>query len=570
MPDSAQPGNQLEGELKKMLPRFLSGRRVLAASAAVLMLAAAGCGGESGGGSGDEGETKTVRLALGQDVDTLLPMDSNVGDNIAVLDVVYDGLVRYDPETTEPYNYVAEEISSEDNTVWTIKIKEGFTFHNGEPVDAEAFARAWNYAAYGPNAMANNYFFERVDGYEEMQGEYEEDDDGNVTVTKEPEAEELSGLKVVDPQTLEVTLNGPFAAFSTMLGYTGFFPIAQACLDDIDGCATKPIGNGPFEVEQWDQGTKLTANKWADYKGEETPNFDRIEWTEFSGSSAWPDFEAGDLDTGAPPPAEWASANNDPDLSSRKVERPGAALTYLGFPLYKDGPWTDIEFRKAISMAIDRKSIIEQVLPGQAVPADSWVVPDGVPGGTAGTCEWCKYDPEAAKAALEEAGGWPEGETLNIYLGEDETQEAYFKAIGDQIKLNLGIDYKLIPTPDFFSQRSAREFDGAYRNNWFPDYPLNENYLAPVYASGDPKNGNTNFGYYNADFEAKIKEGDRAGSVDEAVQKYAEAEKVLAEDFPTIPLSFSNAVTFYSDRVDNVVLDPFSGSTKLRLLNYVG
>jgi hypothetical protein len=45
---------------------------------------------------------------------------------------------------------------------------------------------------------------------------------------------------------------------------------------------------------------------------------------------------------------------------------------------------------------------------------------------------------------------------------------------------------------------------------------------------------------------------------------------VLAEDFPTIPLSFANAVTFYSDRVDNVVLDPFSGSTKLRLLNYIG
>ena len=556
-----------------MRPRFGIGKgRVLVALAAALTLSIAGCSGDGtgGGGSGDADDAKTVRLALGQDVDSLLPMEAHVGDNIGVLEVIFDGLVRYDPDTTEPYNYLAESIESEDNKVWTIKIKEGTTFHNGEPVDADAFARAWNYAAYGPNAVYNNLFFERFDGYEEMQGEYEEDDEGNVTVNKEPEAKELSGLEVVDAQTLKVTLSEQFAAFPSILGYTGFFPATQACIDDIDACNTHPIGNGPFQIEEWEQGVSLTATKWGDYQGEETPNFDRIEWTEYSGASSWPDFQAGDLDTGAPPPAEWEAANADPDLSSRKVERPAAGLTYLGFPLYLDGPWTDIEFRKAISMAIDRQAIIDQVLPGQAVPADSWVVPDAVPGGTAGTCEWCTFDPDAAKQALEKAGGWPEGEVLNIYLGEDETSEAYFKAIGDQISLNLGIDYKLIPSADFFDMRAARKFDGAYRNNWFPDYPLNENYLAPVYASGDPKNGNTDFGYYSAEFEKKLAEGDKAADLDAAVAKYQEAEKVLAADFPTIPISFSNAVSFHSDRVDNVVLDPFSGATKLRLLKYVG
>ncbi len=147
-------------------------------------------------------------------------MDSNIDDNIWVLDIVYDGLMRYDPETTEPYPYVAESVDTTDNQVWTIKIKPDLTFQNGEPVDAAAFARAWNYAAYGPNAMQNNYFFERFQGYDEMQGET--DDDGNVTV--EPAADTLSGVKVVDDLTLEVTLNAPFAGFSTMLGYTGFFP----------------------------------------------------------------------------------------------------------------------------------------------------------------------------------------------------------------------------------------------------------------------------------------------------------------------------------------------------------
>ncbi|WP_197429754.1 peptide ABC transporter substrate-binding protein [Auraticoccus cholistanensis] len=540
----------------------------LAAGSVVLALVATGCssGGDGGGGGDQGGGDATVRLALTQDVDTLLPMDSNVGDNIAVLDVIYDGLVRYDPQTTEPYNYLAEDISTEDNVVWTIAIKEGTTFHNGEPVDAEAFARAWNYAAYGPNAMENNYFFERIEGYDAMQGDYEVSEDGEVTVNEEPSADTLSGLEVVDPTTLEVTLNGPFAGFDTMLGYTGFFPIAQACLDDIDACATQPIGNGPFQVEQWQQGQSLTATKFEGYTGEEAPNFDRIEWTEYSGSSSWPDFQAGILDTGTPPPAEWQQANADPDLSTRKVEVAGAALTYLGFPLYEGEPWTDVEFRKAISMAIDRQAVIDAVLPGQGVPADSWVVPERVPGGVAGTCQWCTFDPDAAKQALEAAGGWPEGETLTIHLGTDETQLEYFQAIGDQITLNLGIPYELDPSPDYFARRAARDFSGPFRANWFPDYPLNENYLGPVYGGGEPDEGNTSFGYYNEEFEQLIAEGDRAADLDAAVAKYAEAEKVLAEDFPTVPISFSQVTVFHSDRVSNVVLDPFSGSVKLRLL----
>ncbi|WP_370618091.1 peptide ABC transporter substrate-binding protein [Mumia sp. Pv 4-285] len=537
----------------------------LAAGLTALALVVTGCGGGDGDDSEGDGDA-TVKLTLSQDVDTLLPMDSNVGDNISVLDVVYDGLVRYDPKTTKPYNYVAEDISSTDNTVWTIKIKDGLTFQNDEPVDADAFVRAWNYAAYGPNAMANNYFFERFAGYDEMQGEYEEDDEGNVTVTTEPTAKELSGLKVVDPQTLEVTLNGPFAGFATMLGYTGFFPVAQECIDDVEACAVKPIGNGPFEIEEWDQGQSLSAAKWDDYSLEETPDYGRIEWVEYSGDSDWADFEAGDVDASFPPPAEWQAAVSDPDLSSRMVEGPGAALTYIGFPMYLGKPFDDIEFRKAISMAIDRDTIIEKVVPGRFVAADSWVVPDGVPGGVAGTCEFCTFDPAAAKAALAKAGGWPKDKKLIIHLGEDEESEAIFKAVGDSIQLNLGIPYELDPTPDYFDRRSARDFTGIMRANWFPDYPLNENYLAPVYASGDPKLGNTSFGYYNADFEALIKEGDSAPDLESAVTKYQEAEKVIASDMASAPVAFSRNVMFYSDRLDNVVLDPFSGEVKLRQL----
>ncbi|GAA2759326.1 ABC transporter substrate-binding protein [Actinopolymorpha rutila] len=539
--------------------------RVLAAAAAA-MLAVAGCGSGDGGGNDGNAPKKTVlHSALGQSVDTLLPADSNVGDNIGVDDVLFSGLVRYDIDTGKPYNYMAQSITSTDNTTWTIKIKKGWTFQNGEPVDANAYARAWNAAAFGPNAFANNYFFDKVVGYDKMQGEVEEDDNGNVKVLKKPSATELSGLKVVDDHTLRVTLNTPFAAFPTILGYTGFFPMAEKCAKDLHACAVKPIGNGPFKVVSWDRGQKLVAERWKGYKGSEKPSYDSIEWREYGENEvSWPDFQSGDIDLSAPPPEQWASAMNDPELKKRMVKRPTTALTYLGFPLYAGKPWTDPNFRKAIALAVDVDTIIKQVAPGRYSRATGWV-PTTVFGGRKNVCDYCRYDPAEAKKLLAKAGGWPKGKVMKIALGSDTTQEAIFKAIGDQLKLNLGINYSLVPSEEFFSMRSAQKFQGPFRNNWYADYNLNENYLRPVYASGDPK-GNTNFGYYDKKFEAKLDEADRAANTADAVKLYQQAEDILAADFPTVPLYVSDSVTFYSDRLDNVKLNPFSGAVDLRIL----
>ncbi|MBO0611252.1 peptide ABC transporter substrate-binding protein [Myceligenerans salitolerans] len=531
------------------------------AGVAAVALTLAACSPSDTDGGDTDGPV-TLETWISQDMETLFPGDAGSYDNISVLDVVYDGLVRYDPETTEPYNYVAESIEpDEDNTVWTITIKPDLTFQNGEPVDAEAFARSWNYTADGDNGLYSNYFFGIIEGYDEMQPTT--DDEGNITA--EGAADELSGLEILDPLTLQVTLDAPFAGFATMLGYTGFFPVAQECLDDVDACATQPIGNGPFRVTEWQQSQELTAEKWADYPLDETPAYDAIHWTEYATgeTSGWADFKAGDLDLSFPPTAEVESARNDPELAERYVERPGAALTYLGFSGYTDGPWNDIEFRKAISMAIDREGIIASLGSGQATPADSWVVPGGVPGGEAGTCEWCVFDPEAARAALERAGGWPEGEKLQISLGDDDAEVEYFTAIGNSIEEVLGIPYELniLPSTDYFTTRAEQGFDGMFRNNWFPDYPLNENYLS-FYASGEPGAGH--WGWYSEEFEAKLAEAAAAPSLDESVALYQEAEAILAEEFPTIPFRWGFSSTYYSERLDNVILNPFSGAPILR------
>lgn len=526
------------------------------ALAAVTVMALAGCGG--GGGGEESSGPATVRMPLG-DLRNMLPMDSNEANSIETIDTLYSGLVRYDTETTEPYNYMAKDITSDDGVHWTIEIKEGWKFHNGEPVDAEAFARAWNYAAYGPNAMVNNYFFERFEGYEEMQ----EGEDGS-----EPKAKELSGLKVADDYTLEVTLNQRFGSFPTMLGYTGFFPVAEECLEDVDKCGREPIGNGPFKIaEPFKPETGVKVERWKGYKGDEKPSYDRIEWTSYVGDNeSWPDFQAGDMDISEPPPEEWAAAQGDPELQQRMVQQDGTALTYLGFPLYSDNElYQNKDFRDAIAHAIDMKSIIDAVMPGRGKPATEWTVPEIIPGGEKGTCQTCEYDPKEAKRLLAKAGGWPKGEKLQIWYQTDPNTEAVFKAIGDQLKQNLGIDYKLnnLEKSDYFTKRSAHEFDGIFYNNWFPDYPLNENYLSPVYSGPE---GNNNWGYQSDEFERLISEGDAETELDAAIAKYQEAERVIAEDRPSRPLYWSVRNVYYSENLDNVKLFPFSGGVVLREL----
>ena len=93
-------------------------RRLIAAAAVTVGITGSAVGISSAAEVESGAEPITLHLALDQaDMATLLPMDSNIADNIWVLDVVYDGLVRYDPETTEPYPYVAESIETTDNQV---------------------------------------------------------------------------------------------------------------------------------------------------------------------------------------------------------------------------------------------------------------------------------------------------------------------------------------------------------------------------------------------------------------------------------------------------------------------
>lgn len=528
----------------------------LLVGAAALSLLATACGGEDDEGdepSGEDGEQEET-AEDGEDAESmqggtlrvysnepafLVPTAANDQPSILVIRQLYRGLVDYDADGS-PVNDLAESIESEDNQTWTITIKEGHTFTNGEPVDADAFIRSWNYTADGDNAQNNAYFQSRIVGFEESQ-------EG---------ADELSGVTKVDDYTIEVELNEPFVGLPAILGYSGYFPVAQECLDNFEACNETPIGNGPYMIEgSWEHDVGITLVRNEDYAGDELANPDSIEYVIFADvQGAYAAFQANELDVMYfTPPERYEEILST--YADRVYDEPSNSFTYVGLPQYLE-QFQNADIRRALSMAIDRQSIIDAIFFGARTPATSVVYP-GFDGGREGICEYCEYDPERAAQLLEDAGGWQWGE-LELWANAGAGHEDWMQAVGDQIRENLGIDYTLhvdLDFPEYLEKLDSDDMTGAYRLGWGPDYPVPETYLAPLYESDNTSNYSR---YSNEQFDEAVAQGDTAPSLEEAIPFYQQAEDIIVDELPVIPMFWGQTTAVWSENVEEFVWNPIN------------
>ncbi|MPZ28897.1 MAG: ABC transporter substrate-binding protein [Micromonosporaceae bacterium] len=503
-----------------------------AAAATALLATASACASDGGGGEEPEGTTGgTLRVFLSEP-DSLMPSGANDSESNQVITEIYRGLTKNVIEGGVE-NIIAESIESEDNITWNIQLKEGFTFTNGEPVDADSFIRAWNYAAYGPNAQDGAGFFERIVGFGEMQAD-------------PPEAEELSGVTKVDDYSFTVELSAPFVGFPQTVAYQSFLPLAEACLADVDACNEMPISNGPYMLASaWEHDVQVALVKNPDYIGEDTVFADEIIMRIFESSdAAYAAFQGDELDVIDQIPAE-RLAEAEAQFADGLFQTANNSLTYLGIPFY-DERFEDVRIRQAFSLAIDRQAIIDAALGGTQRAASGWVSPL-FEGQRDAACTTCEYDPERAAALLEEAGGW-EGElTLTANAGAD--HETWMQALGDQLNQNLGIEYTLDVGQQFAEYLATLENQdavGPFRLGWGPDYALMETYLTHLYATDQ----SSNYGFYsNPQFDDLVAQGDSAPTEQEAIALYQQAEDILNEDMVTIPLWWGTQSVLYNPDV---------------------
>ncbi|MFH8934785.1 peptide ABC transporter substrate-binding protein [Streptomyces griseosporeus] len=526
------------------------------ACAAAVALAATACGGgggDSGGGSGAGGGV--LSSSWGDPQNPLEPANTNEVQGGKVLDMIFRGLKRYNPQTGAAEDMLAEKIDTKDSQNFTITVKNGWTFSNGEKVTAKSFVDAWNYGASLKNNQKNAYFFGYIEGYGKVHPE-----DGS-----KQSADTLSGLKVVDDRTFTVKLTQKFSTFPDTLGYPAFAPLPQAFFSDHAGWIKKPVGNGPYMIDSYTKGSQMSLRKWDKYPGADKAQNGGVDLKVYTdNNTAYTDLMAGNLDLVDDVPAAQLK-NVKSDLGDRYLNTPAGIIQTLAFPFY-DAQWNKADsdkVRKGLSMAINRKQITETIFQKTRTPATDWTSPVlGKDGGFQdGLCgDFCDYDPEQAKKLVAEGGGIPGGQVKISYNADTGSHKQWVDAVCNSINNALGNDKACVGSPvgtfaDFRTRITQKKMSGPFRAGWQMDYPLIQNFLQPLYYT----NASSNDGKWsNKKFDGLVDQANKETDTAKAIGLFQQAEEVVRDNMAAIPLWYQNGSAGWSERLSNVKLNPFS------------
>jgi len=520
-----------------------------AAGVACLALVLSACGGSSTETTATPASGGGTILVYGSEPQNpLLPANTNETGGGRIMKLLFEGLVSYDAQG-KPINQVAESIDTTDAQNYTIKLKPGWKFTNGEAVNAKSFVDAWNYGALIDNAQLNAYFFEPIDGYKEVHPDAE---------GAKATAKTLKGLKVVDDSTFTVKLASPQASFPLRLGYTAFYPMPQSAYKDIKAQGENPVGNGSYMLDgKWVHNVNIKVKKNPDYKGTMVAKIAGVDVKVYTDPNAgYTDLQANNLDVLDSIPDN-ALATFKADLGDRAINQPAGVFQSFSFPLYQP-EWktaNSAKVRQAISMAIDRKTITDKIFQGTRTPATDFSSPVVQGWSKDGCGEFCTFDAAKAKALLASAGGFTG--KLEIAYNADGGHKAWVDATCNSITNTIGIACTGKSYPDFKSLRdpiTKGTMKSVFRTGWQMDYPALENFLAPIYAKGAGSNDSR---YDNPAFDAMLKKGDTAKTSAESIKYFQDAQKILVADMPSIPTWNSNTTGGYSEKVKNVKFDVF-------------
>ena len=492
----------------------------------VLLIMLSACGGtpeqqQQPGQSG--GESTTPEQSTGGDINVAVygslyaPIDvwdpcDNFDSGIAVLHNIYDTLLRYNNNTGEFTNLLAEDYSKTDDGLnWTFKIRQGAVFHDGTPVNAEAVKFSFERSI--SRGMGAAFIWDPVESFE---------------VTDEF----TLVMHLEYPAAMDLVVSSPYSAY--VMSPTA----VNANADDwlLQG---NDAGSGPYTLESNIFGEQVVMAKFEDYWGGwEDNQFDKVIIQRVSESSTRRQMlESGEIDFSSELPVEDIKAlESHADLDS--VKTPSLENLILFMNNEKDGPLQNKLVRQAFSYAFPYDDIINYVMEGFAarangpVPANLW--------GSADESQRYNYDIDKAKELMVQAGYPDGGFTLTLtYVTGDETERKVAELFQAELnKLGVTLDIRAM-TYDMQVElgQSANPADrqDMALTYWWPDVIGPYTYLYSLYFYTDPVG--TAWTYYNnPEFEALANEANIMSGIDrdKAADMFVDAQKILVEDAPAI------------------------------------
>ncbi len=452
---------------------------------------------------------------------------------------LFGGLVRLGDDL-EPALDIAQRYEvSDDGRTYTFYLRDDVKFHDGREVKAEDVKYSWERACAPATGSqtAPAYLGDIVGVGEVLAGE----------------SEDISGVRVIDDYTLQVTIDEPKSYFLSKLTYPTAFVVDRANVESGGRWWYHPNGTGPFKLRQWEEGSLLVLERNELYYGEVA----RVDSVAFQlwGGVPMNMYELGKIDVA--------------DVSMDYIERvtdergpfyqdltvvPELSFSYIGFNS-EAPPFDDVNIRRAFSHAIDKDKLVSLVFKDMQQRADG-ILPPGMPGFNEDLIG-LDYDVDRAKELIAAS---PYGDVSNLppititTMGWGGLISNGLEAIIVEWRTNLGVEVEVRQLePQRALYHLAEEKDEMFDMGWIADYPHPQDFLDILFRSDAENNYG---GYSNPEVDALLERANVELDGEAGIALYQQAEQIIVDDAACVPLWFGKNYVLVKPYVSGYELNP--------------
>ena len=470
---------------------------------------------------------------------TLDPAISGEMTSHSYITQLFSGLVRLD-DTLEPAPDIAERWQiSDDGRTYTFYLRKDVRFHDGREVKAEDFKYSWQRTSDPETGSqtAATYLGDIVGVKEVLEGK----------------AKEISGVRVINDHTLEVTIDAPKSYFLSKLTYPTAFVVDRANVESGREWWRRPNGTGPFKLRQWQERSLLVLDKNELYYGE-MAKVDSVAFHLWAGVPMNL-YETGKIDVTNVSLAyiDRVTDKTGPFYRELKVT-PELSFFYIGFNTTKP-PFDDANIRRAFSQTIDKDKLVSLVFRDMMQPADG-ILPPGMPGYNE-ALSGLDFNPDRAEELITNS---KYGDASNLpsititTMGWGGVISSGLEAIIHEWRQNLGVEVKVRQLePERFLYHLKQEKDEMFYMGWVADYPHPQNFLEILFRS----DADNNYGEYShTEVDALLDKAGLEQDMELSLALYQQAEQILVADAACLPLWFGQNYILVKPYVKGYDLNP--------------
>jgi len=443
--------------------------------------------------------------------------------SMKIINSIFEGLVYLNADGSVSPGAAETWDVSADGLDYTFNLRGTDKWTNGDTVTSADFKASW-LRMLDPATAADYayqlYFIKGAEDYNAGKG-----------------TADAVAIDATDPKVLKVTLKAPTPWFVQMMALNMFFPIPSKTVEQFGEKWTEPaniVTNGAYKLTAWTHDSDVTIEKWADWRDAANVTLTSVKFVMINeDTTAVAAFENGELDI-------------QPGLPVADMDRLKTLPEYIVFPMlgtYMMGfnveskPLDNVDVRKALALAIDRQSIVDNVTKAGQIPALG-LIPEGMPGFDVIKKDFLKPTAQVDQAKqLLATAGYPDGKGLPeivIYYNTNEGHQAVAEAIQEQWKaIGVTATLKNMEWKQYLEFIQNDPSVMVYRYGWVADFADAYNFFDVLRGGG----GNNNTRWANETYDASFDKALNAASEEERFKIYSDMEDILSvQDMPVAPV----------------------------------